>query len=58
MNITVTLWMSREKIQRNKKENNSLSILAKNKFILYFFKIKRMRINAKEKQFIINGKKN
>ena len=62
MTITITLGMSREKIQRNnirgmKKKNVSLSILAENKFLLYSSRIKRMKMNAKEKQFLVNDKK-
>ena len=42
----------------NEKENDFLSILVRNNFFLYSSKIKRMRRNAKEKQFLVNSKTN
>ena len=48
--------------ERNKitgmMKNNSLSYLVRNKFIQYFFTIKKMERNEKEKLFLMNGKKN
>ena len=45
--------MKRNKIIGKKK---SLSILGKNKFVLYSSRIKEMRRNEKEKLFLVNGK--
>lgn len=38
------------------EDGNFLSYIVRNKFILYFSKIKRMRSNEKEKLFLMNGK--
>lgn len=38
------------------KNDYFLSYLVKNKFILYFSKIKGMRKNGKKKLFFVNGK--
>lgn len=38
------------------RNNDSLSYLVNNKFVIYFFTIKRMRKKQKEKTIFMNGK--
>ena len=59
--MTGKLGMDMKRTERNKiivmRNNDSLSYLVRNKFILYFSATKGMRMNGKEKLFLVNGKK-
>ena len=62
MTIIGTIGMNRKKNAeeqnyKNEKEDDSLSIFWRNKFVLYSSRIKGIRKNEKEKLFLVNGKK-